>query len=379
MDIRITDGKVFKQEVAAASKATASKSLPVLGAIRISSENGVVALAGTDLEIGVRIKSESMTGTTDGAVCIPADSLKTLTVQDLTGARLVYRDESLTLQQGESIANLAHITADDFPNIPTSEDSQLLAKIRAKSVKAIKKVSQMATVNDAAWKTDYVQFVAEKGLHVISSNKKTMAQMKLIGNFECKPFAVSGKELGIAATITKADWEMRSDAENVFIIAGNMVICMRHAEPFTELIEFALKNQAIDTDPISLAPTLLKTGLNNAWAGYQIAKKDTNSRFRWGAAVWVEYNDTELLIAGGSKNEDEKRLDANMTTRIGTARGKTRRGTIDSKFVKLVAPMVKRESVPLAHYTVMSTELLSVKVEGMLVSTRFYTRPYNGE
>ncbi len=115
------------------SRAVASRSttLPVLSNIMLSTDNGRLKLAATNLEIGINCWIGAKVEL-EGAITVPArtfaDLVNTLP-PDRIDMELSVRTQTLHLRCGRSEANIKGIDAQEFPLIPSPEgDEQILVE-----------------------------------------------------------------------------------------------------------------------------------------------------------------------------------------------------------------------------------------------------------
>ena len=109
---------------AVASRAT----LPVTQNVLMSTEDGMLRLSATNLEISITTKIPAMVEE-EGATTIPA-RLLTEFINSLDGERvdmaLDHGNQRIQIISGQAEANIAGTKAEDFPPIPRIEDAQVL-------------------------------------------------------------------------------------------------------------------------------------------------------------------------------------------------------------------------------------------------------------
>ena len=135
------------------SHAVAGKStLPVLSNVLLSTDNGRLRLAATNLEIGIThwigAKVEE-----DGAITIPAKLLNDV-VSGLPNDRVTMtldaRTQTLKIECGRFVSNVKGIEADEFPTIPSFEGSTPTATIPPALLReAIEQVAFAAANDDS--------------------------------------------------------------------------------------------------------------------------------------------------------------------------------------------------------------------------------------
>lgn len=122
----------LKRGLSTVSRAVASKSpLPVLGNILLSTDNGRLKLAATDLEIGItcwigaKIEEE-------GSITLPSRILSDVVgnlPNDRIDLTLDARTQTIKLECGRFTSNIKGIEAEDFPSIPTVSDHEPTFKL----------------------------------------------------------------------------------------------------------------------------------------------------------------------------------------------------------------------------------------------------------
>jgi DNA polymerase-3 subunit beta len=135
------------------SRAVASRSttLPVLSNVMLSTDAGRLKLSATNLEIGINTwigaKVEQ-----DGAITVPArtfaDLINTLP-PDRIDMELSVRTQTLHLRCGRSEANIKGIDAQEFPLIPTPEDTGQILVDPENLTKMINQVAFAAATDES--------------------------------------------------------------------------------------------------------------------------------------------------------------------------------------------------------------------------------------
>lgn len=118
MDIECTQANLAKALHLVSRMVGTRGTLPVLGNILLSTDEGRLKLAATDLEVGIQTWIGGRV-TAEGAITVPArlfvDFVTTNTDQKI---RLSVKDTTLTLKSDRFSANINGIPASEFPGIP---------------------------------------------------------------------------------------------------------------------------------------------------------------------------------------------------------------------------------------------------------------------
>ncbi|MBI2642170.1 MAG: DNA polymerase III subunit beta [Candidatus Wildermuthbacteria bacterium] len=126
--------KDFLREGVSIAERIAAKnpSLPILSNIFISTENNLLQISATDLEVGVRYRALAKNDKT-GAVVVPSKTLSQF-VASLTGPHvsLATREKQLEISSGSFRALLKTLDPEDFPIIPSPKGDEPVVEVDAR-------------------------------------------------------------------------------------------------------------------------------------------------------------------------------------------------------------------------------------------------------
>lgn len=157
-----------------------SQTLPILNNVLLQTENGLLKISATNLEMGmstsVRCKVEQ-----DGGVCIAAKVLLDL-VNNLP-------NENITIEVGEAETSVStdryqtkikHLPAGDFPSIPSVEDGSLVAIAAADLKEVLDSVSFAASTSETQPEISGIAMRFEGGKMIaIATDRYRLGEMSI--------------------------------------------------------------------------------------------------------------------------------------------------------------------------------------------------------
>lgn len=172
---------ILAEAFATAGRAVPNRgNLPVLSGLRLRLDGDTMEVAGSDLDVTVRVTT-SVTGDEDGTVVIPArlaaDIMKSLE----PGAVEVAIDEDAVIRSGRSEFSIRTFAADEFPQLPVGEGREV--ELDAAVLEdALRQVVRAASNDDNRPILTGVQLEgSDEGLRLVATDSYRLALRDLPG------------------------------------------------------------------------------------------------------------------------------------------------------------------------------------------------------
>lgn len=233
----------LKRGLAATSRISGgSTSLPVLGSILLKTDNGLLKMSTTNLEIAVntwiRCKVEE-----EGAIAVPAKTFLDL-VSNLPNqnAMLSVKDLYLTIESGTYKTKIKGLSADDFPLVPeVLQDGGVTLPVKELKT-AISQVSFAAAYSETQPEISGVLFAFGEGnLKIVATDRYRLAEKKIEVEHggENRSFIVPGRAVQELAKLLS-----NPDAETVSVFVSQNQVMFKAGD--TELTSRLIDGQYPD-------------------------------------------------------------------------------------------------------------------------------------
>lgn len=181
------------------SRLVATKgTLEILSHILLKSENGILKLSATNLEVGINYKVGSKIHK-DGSITVPAKIFSEL-VSQIPEGKLDISEENNTLyiESGNIKSHIKGLSAEDFPLIPKVKESKLFSVSSHDIKKAILLVSFASQLDDSRPVLSGVYIKVEKGKLTLAATDSYRLAEKIIninGGEETKEIIIPARSM----------------------------------------------------------------------------------------------------------------------------------------------------------------------------------------
>ncbi len=232
MNISI-EKKVFSEAVYKAARFAEKKNstLPVLSAILFIAGDGEIKMRATNLEVGIDMKVEG-TIIEDGVVAIPAIVLQQIAGSLFGDGRITleHRGDTITIINGLSKSTIKTLPYDDFPSIPSLENTTNQTPIPGNLLKGLlSSIAACSSVSTVRPELASVLFSIEGGLlTVVATDSFRLAEKRVpLGNKGLQgTFLIPAKNATEIAQVLSDEEVMISfdDHQCAFINSNNSIV-----------------------------------------------------------------------------------------------------------------------------------------------------------
>src|SRR2546421_9074812 len=220
--------------------ASTRSAVQTLAGVMLRVDSGELELQATDLELGVRIKTEA-TAERDGSAVVPGRLLLDV-VRSLPNERtsLEYRSSQSDVEviSGPARFHLRTLPADEFPRLPEAGDASVVKLPAQAFVDTVNRVARAASRDETRpHLTGVLVSAAERELRMVATDsyrlsvKETPLEQPLDGSLEANVPARTLQELGrIATTGAATDIEVAALEHQVIFRLGDVTLSSRLVE-----------------------------------------------------------------------------------------------------------------------------------------------------
>lgn len=281
-----------------------SNTLPILNNLLLKTENGLLKIVSTNLEISIyttiRCKVEEV-----GEACVPAKTLTDL-VSTLPSKNVCLEvvGSSLKVTSEKYNAQIKILPSEDFPSVPLVE-SQTSFVARAGELKfALQEVLFAASVNETQPEISGVLFKGtDAGCMFVATDRYRLAEKKVVSN----KLAFAGMFILPLKTVHELNKTLNNpDAEVVVSVGENQV---QFAVEDTQIISRVIDGQYPEYEHIipkefGITVEVKKNDFQNALKASNVFSSGTNS-----IKLLVSENSQELVVSSGNQELGESTIE----------------------------------------------------------------------